>query len=128
MQNEKDDTAKLILRCSIAFVFFYFATQQITSPDSWASLIPEFAKGGFLSANNLVILNGVFELTFGLLLISGLYLRFASFILSIHLIIISITMGFTPTGIRDFGLAFATFTLFLLGPDKYCLDNKLKKN
>ncbi len=119
--------AKPLLRISMSLVFLYFGFQQITSPAEWAGFIPNFALIFGLAAEKLVILNAVLELSLGSLLILGLFTRIASLILSIHLFIISLTLGFNDLGARDFGLSLATLAIFLNGPDKYCLDNKLRK-
>lgn len=113
---------KLTLRLGISLVFLYFGFQQVYNPDKWISFVPSFFEGGFLSANNFVVLNGIVELTLGLFLIIGLYVRFSSFILALHLFGIAFSIGLTPTGVRDFGLAVATTVLFLYGPDRFSLD------
>jgi uncharacterized membrane protein YphA (DoxX/SURF4 family) len=75
-------------------------------------------------ANNIVILNGILEITLGIFLFLGLYTRFASLVLSFHLLFISISIGFNPLGVRDFGLALSTFVIFLNGADEYSFDSK----
>lgn len=119
--------AKPVLRIVMSLVFLYFGFQQIYSPGSWAGYVPDFLTSQYITPNNIVILNGLLELSLGLFMILGLYTRFASLILSVHLLGISSTLGFTPLGIRDFGLAFATFVVFLNGPDQYALDSKFAK-
>ena len=118
------DLAPVILRIALALVFLYFGFSQVYNPDKWANFVPEFVVLSNMTANNLVIFNGVLELVLGSFLIIGLYVRFSSFILAIHLLGIAVSIGFTPLGVRDFGLAFATFALYLLGPDKYTIDYK----
>ena len=118
------DLAPVVLRVSIALLFLYFGFSQIYSPDKWVSFVPEFAILSGMTANNLVIFNGVLELVLGSFLIVGIYVRFSALILSLHLFGIAISIGFTPLGIRDFGLAFATFVVYLFGPDNYTIDNK----
>lgn len=122
----KSEYSKPLLRISLSLVFLYFGFQQISSPDSWSGFVPEFLTKFFLSANNIVMINGILELTLGIFMIIGLYTRFSSIILSVHLIGIAISLGLTPTGVRDFGIALATLATFLNGPDKYCLDKKIK--
>jgi len=121
------DLPKVILRIALSLVFIYFGLQQVISPDSWTSFIPHFLTTSFLSANNLVMMNAFGELVLGLMLLFGIYTRFSSILLSIHLILISFSLGLSPIGVRDFGLAIATFVVFLNGPDSYCLDNKFTR-
>ncbi len=118
------DFAPVVLRISMALVFIYFGFSQTINPDDWVSFVPEFFVPSFMTANNLVMLNALFEITLGFFLISGLYTRFSSLLLGLHLFGITLSIGFNPLGIRDFGLAFATLVVYLNGPDKYCLDNK----
>ena len=123
--NSKD-FAFVILRVSMALVFLYFGFQQVYSPDSWTSFVPEFAILSGMTANNIVMINGVLELILGSFLIVGIYVRFSALILSLHLIGIAISIGFTPLGIRDFGIAFATLALSIFGSDKYTLDYRFE--
>ncbi|MEK6898578.1 MAG: DoxX family membrane protein [Nanoarchaeota archaeon] len=110
-----------LLSISLAVVFLYFGFSQISSPDDWAELVPDFLTGVILTANNWVIFNGILELTFGIFLLIGLYSRFSALILGIHLLFIAFSIGFNPVGIRDFGLAMATIALFLMNK-KYGVD------
>ncbi len=71
-------------------------------------------------------MNAILELTLGIFLILGLYTKFSSLILSIHLLFITISMGFTPIGARDFGLTIATLFIFLSDLDRYTLDWTIK--
>ncbi len=120
--------AKTVLRIAMSLVFLYFGIMQISNPDEWASFVPEsLTKIPNLTANNLVMFNAIMELTLGLFLIIGLYTKFSSIILSLHLFGIAASIGFNPVGIRDFGLAIATLVIFLNGADNYSLDYLYKK-
>ena len=122
--KDRKDLSFLFLRLAIGIVFLYFGYQQAVSPSAWASYIPNFLTGTVITANNLVIFNSIMELSLAIFLILGLYTRFASIVLSVHLIFIALSMGVSPVGVRDFGLAFATFAIFLNGPDRYTADKK----
>lgn len=124
--NSKD-LAPVVLRVSLGLVFLYFAFNQLSDPSSWSGFVPEFATRFGLSANNLVVFNGFLELVFGTFLIIGLYTRIASLVMGLHLFGIAFSIGFSPLGIRDFGLAFATISVYLFGPDRYTLDYKYSK-
>lgn len=120
--------AKPLLRIGLSLVFLYFGIMQISSPDDWASFVPDFMTlVPNITANNLVIMNAIMELTLGLFLILGLYTRFSSLILSLHLFGIAFSIGFNPLGVRDIGLAIATLSIFLNGADNYCLDHLFNK-
>ena len=118
------DLAPVVLRITLALVFLYFGFSQVYNPDNWTSFVPEFAILPGITANNLVIFNGFLELVCGSFLIMGLYVRLSSLIMAIHLFGITLSIGFTPLGVRDFGLAFATLALYLFGPDNYTVDYK----
>ena len=69
-----------------------------------------------------MLLNGCFEVIFGMLLLSGFYVRGVSLILGLHLIGISFSLGYSAIGVRDFGLSMATISLFFFGEDNFFLD------
>jgi uncharacterized membrane protein YphA (DoxX/SURF4 family) len=107
----------LILSLHLLFIAF--------SIGNWATFVPDFLSIGAMTLNNWVMLNGVLELTLGLFLIMGLYTRFSALILSLHLLFIAFSIGFNPLGVRDFGLAIATFVIFLSGAHPYGIDAKV---
>lgn len=111
----------------MSIVFLYFGLQQILSPDNWASFVPNWITSAIITANNIVIFNGILEISLGIFLLIGLYTRFASLILSLHLLGIALSIGINPIGVRDLGLTVATFVVFLNGADKFCVDRKFKK-
>lgn len=120
--KEMKEYALPLLCISLGIVFLYFGFQQISNPDDWTGFIPDFLTGEKITANNIVIFNGIMELTLGIFLIIGLYVKFSSLILSIHLFIIALSIGFNPLGMRDFGLAAATLVIFLLSNKNYGVD------
>lgn len=115
-----------ILRWGLCLVFLFFGFSQIANPSSWTGFVPEFLTKFFLSANNIVMLNAIAEIILGTFLGIGLYTRFSSIILSLHLFVIAASIGFNPLGVRDFGLAIATLVIFLNGADKYTIDWNVK--
>jgi uncharacterized membrane protein YphA (DoxX/SURF4 family) len=62
-------------------------------------------------------MNGAFEIVFGLCLMFGIYIRVAATLLAIHMAAIALSLGLNTTGIRDFGLTMATFSVALYGKD-----------
>lgn len=127
LQNKKQ-IPQLVLRISMSLVFLYFGFAQISDPDSWTGFVPGFLTNTIITANNIVIFNGILELTLGIFLLIGLYIRFSSMILALHLFFIALSIGFNPLGIRDFGLAMASFAIFLNGPDYYSVDKVIERN
>ena len=113
MQNIKlsnRDLGLYLLRFGLVLVYLYFGITQLMDPVSWSGIVPSWATSiSTLEAVTIVYVNAIFEIVFALLLAIGLWTKWVSFILGIHLGIITITMGFTPVGARDFGLTLATF-------------------
>lgn len=128
MLEKLERNSKPILRIAMSLVFLYFGFMQASSPLDWAGFVPDFLLGFGLSANNFVMMNSILELTLGTFLLFGLYTRISSFILALHLLGITLSIGFSPIGIRDFGLTIATFVVFLNGVDKLSLDKKISKS
>ncbi len=125
--NVLEKYAKPVLRIGMSLIFLYFGYQQLTNNASWQGFVPDFALILGLTAEKIVMFNSIFELSFGLLLLFGIYTRIVALLLSIHLFIISFSLGFSDLGIRDFGLAIATFVVFMNGKDGFTLYNKWKK-
>lgn len=113
----------LILRMALAFVFLWFGFSQISDAALWVAFVPEWATG-IINAGALVYLNGIFEIIAGTLLALGIFPRYVALILGIHLLVISLSIGFTATGVRDLGIAVAAIALFLLGNDSWVLVPK----
>ena len=116
-----------IVRWSMSLVFLYFGFSQITNPESFIFWLPEWTANLFLSQTTFVYINGIFEIFFGTLLLLGLFTRISGLLLGLHLAAITISIGFTQIGVRDFGLTMATFAVFLNGEDDYCLSRKIKR-
>jgi len=103
----------LILRLSLAFVFLWFGFSQLSDAAKWVSFVPDFAAK-IIDPGVLVLLNGLFEVVAGSLLAIGIFPRYVALILGAHLLFIGGSMGFSPVGVRDIGLAFATMSFFFL--------------
>ena len=106
----------------MALVFLYFGFQQIYAPDNWTGFVPSFLTSVALTSANIVVFNGILELTLGTFLLIGLYTPLSALVLSLHLFGITASIGVTPLGVRDFGLAAATFALFLQGVTFWSID------
>lgn len=109
-----------LLRIAMALVFFWFAINQLIAPNDWTGYLPGFL---YNTANPVIFIyaNAIFEIIFGTLLILGIFTRIAALLLGLHLLGISITIGWNATAIRDYGLSLATLSIAMNGPDKLCL-------
>lgn len=121
--NQKN-YAPVVLRISLALVFLYFGISQAIAPDNWTGYLPSFMTNTIITPTNIVVMNGIMEIVLGIFLAIGLYTKFASLVLGIHLIGIALTIGFNPKGVRDLGLAAATLSLFCSGAGPWSIDNK----
>lgn len=126
MENAKKFSST-VLRLGLGLVVIWFGLQQIGNPEPWTGVLPDWTNSLPISQINLVNLNAWFELITGTLLIVGFYTRTIALILSIHLLSIVSAIGYNATGVRDFGLAFAMFALFLQGAGAWSIDDVVSK-
>ncbi len=99
-----------ILRIVLAGVFIYFGYTGLVTPEMWASYVPDWALR-FTTAEQLVQLHGIFEISAGLLLLFKIKTRIISAVLFINLIQIITTLDFGPTMVRDIGLLAGLYVL-----------------
>lgn len=119
--------SKPIVRIAMGILFILFGIMQIRHPVEWSGFVPQFMINLGLSAVTVIKANALLEMSLGALMLIGLYTHLSSLILSIHLFFIAATLGLNDLAVRDFGLAFATLSVFFSGPDDFCLDMKFKK-
>lgn len=126
--NYLKSIAPNILRIGLALVMLWFGFTQCMGPASWVGVLPEWTSSLPISQITFVYLNGWMEMCAGLLLILGLFTRFVSAILAIHLIGIVFSLGYNAIAVRDFGLVIALISIFMNGEDSWSLDKYLTKN
>lgn len=120
--------APVVTRIGLSLVFLTFSYFQFSDPSMWTGYVPEGVTSLFGgNAVLLVLLNAWFELVFGLALLAGLQVRTTAILLAGHLLGIAATIGFSPLGVRDLGLAVATLSIFFAGPDLWSIDRRLLK-
>ncbi len=113
----------VILRVGLSILFLWFGFTQFLDQATWTSWVPQWTVNlTGLEAEMIVLLNGGFEIAFGVLLALGLYIRPAAVLLGLHLAVITFEIGLNSVGMRDFAIMMATFALAFLGPDPYSLD------
>ena len=117
--------APVIVRIGMSAVFLYFSYCQFTDPSIWTGFIPDPIAAIFGgNAAVVVLLNAWFELVAGLCLLAGFQTRTVSFLLALHLFGIAGTIGISPLGVRDLGLAVATLSITFAGYDMISFDRK----
>lgn len=111
--------ASLVLRLGLGAVMLWFGSQQLMDPIAWTAWVPEWAI--FLAPEKIVMLNGLLEVVLGSMLVLGVFVRPASAVLFIHLVVIIVDIGITEIGVRDIGIAAGLLALAFLGAGTYAL-------
>ncbi len=119
--NKTSSYAPILLRFAIGLVYLWFGSSQLLDPLQWEAFVPSWALYGGITSHTLVYFNGIFEVIMALLLLLGIYTRIVASLLFVHLLTITLSIGFNAIGVRDFGLTFATLSIALYGDDKYSL-------
>ena len=105
-----------ILRFGLSAVFLWFGFSQLLDGINWVYLVPDWAVNTLnLPPAMLVLGNGLAEVILGTLLAMGIWTRIVALLLGLHLALITLTLGISPTGVRDFGLVLSTFALAVMG-------------
>jgi uncharacterized membrane protein YphA (DoxX/SURF4 family) len=121
-----NERALLVLRVSLVFLYGWFGITQLVDPSPWVSYLPEWTGYMPIPGEMLVQLNGWFETVCAILLLIGLYGRYASLLLGLHLFGIAVSVG-GAIGVRDGVLAAATIALALGTPDHFTLDAYMRR-
>ncbi len=108
-----------ILRLGLAVMFLWFGFSQLLDGINWVAWVPEWAVNTLhLPPAMIVLANGLFEVVAGALLALNIWTRWVALALALHLLVITIEIGATAIGVRDFGLTMATFALALLASSR----------
>ena len=131
-QLTRQEWGLLLLRFGLAIVFLWFGFSQLLDGLKWVSIVPEWATDLLnIPPAMIVLANGLFEVVLSTLLAMGFWVRIVSFVLALHLIPITVDMGNTATGVRDFGLVVSAIALSLLYSKKntsIAIENKISIN
>ncbi|MGB4076266.1 MAG: DoxX family protein [Minisyncoccia bacterium] len=101
-----------VLRLGLSALFLWFGFSQLTDGINWVSWVPEWAVELLNIPPAMIVLgNGAFEVVLGALLAMNFFVRPVAVLLALHLAVITVEIGITPTGVRDFGLTMATLAL-----------------
>lgn len=114
--------APLVLRIGMALVMFWFGSQQLMNPSAWTGFLPGWVGSLPLSDITFIQLNGLFEVVASALLVIGFQMQIVAAVLAVHLAGVVMSVGYTATGVRDFGLVVALAALTILGPDVWTFD------
>jgi len=114
--------SSIVLRVGIAIVIIWFGIQQLVNPTQWVAYLPTWINHLPFSQLSIIYINGWFETVFGIMLLFGFYTRFVSILLALHMLDIAYTVGYGAIGVRDFGLAISTLSIFLYGMSPLSVD------
>ena len=120
--------AAVVLRYAITVLFLWFGMSEILNPEAWTVWLPEWFVMIPLDPVTFMWANGVFEVTFAVLLGLGLFTRFVASVLALHLFSIAVSLGYNDVGVRDFVLGLATLSIGLRGADPLAFDRWLRKS
>ena len=122
----KNALGLLLLRIGLGSVFLWFGIDKFFHSIVWQNFIPDWFPM-LIPAEAFILLLGVVETLVGILLLLGLFTRFAAGLAALMLIPIIISLGYNEIGVRDFGLFMLAFGLACLGAGEFSLDAKWRK-
>jgi uncharacterized membrane protein YphA (DoxX/SURF4 family) len=123
----KIQIGKLILRYSLIAVFTWFGVSQLSNPNMWTSMVPDWATSiSGMTAPTIILLNGIAEVILSILLAIDIFTPIVSILLALHLFIITFSFGASPVGVRDFGLSFAMLAFGFLSWDDKKTNNDIE--
>ena len=124
LENLKPYAPKAV-RYAVGLTFFLIGLDQLLKPSLWASYFPQ-ALPFSIEVAQAVLLNGLFDILIGVLLLVGFLTRIASAFATIHLAGVIFVLGYNDIAIRDIGILIAALAVFFHGPDNWCLDSRLR--
>lgn len=100
------EIVQLILQLGLAFCFLYTGISHLRDPDSWEKLLrPWVAKLLGRHRRVSIILNGLFDLTVGLWLLTPWFTWLVALIAALHFLQIYVAIGINRQTYRDVGLS-----------------------
>lgn len=108
--------SNLILRLSLAVVFFWFGIDKFFHPDYWVNAwVPQsvslFVENFKIRPIDIIYISGVFEVLVGTSLATNIFIFFFSSLAVLFMGSIMIFNGFSEVLIRDIGLMGAFLSL-----------------
>jgi uncharacterized membrane protein YphA (DoxX/SURF4 family) len=117
--------APVVLRLGLAILYLWFGFSELLNTPAWTAWVPGWAMSlTHLSAAQIVLLNGGFEMVAGALLAIGIWVRPVAALLAAHMLLIVVDIGLDQIGMRDLAICFATVALSLGGSDWLTLDRR----
>ena len=127
--TKNKDYSIFIIRVGLALVLLWFGIDEIINPENWFGYVPAWIISIIpISLKLFIIFNGIFEIFIGALLLIGFKTRIIALISALHLLSITLSIGYNDIAIRDFGLMLMAISLIFSGAGILSLDNKIKKD
>jgi len=127
--NENKNYSVVFIRISLALILLWFGVDEILNPEDWYGYVPSWVSDNLpFTLEFFISLNGIIEITIGAFLLLGWHTRIFAFIVALHLISITLAVGYNEIGIRDFGLTMMAVSLLFSGAGPLSLDNKTHLN
>ncbi len=116
--------SNLVLRLSLAIVFFWFGIDKFFHPDYWVNAwVPQsislFAANFKIKPIDIIYMSGVFEVLVGTSLVTNIFTVFFSSLALLFLGSIMFFNGFSEILIRDVGLMGAFLSLIFWPRQRY---------
>lgn len=101
--------SNLVLRLSLAIVFFWFGIDKFLHPDYWVNAwVPQsvslFAVNFKIRSIDIIYMSGVLEILIGTSLATNIFINFFSFSGLLFMGCIMLFSGFSEVLVRDIGL------------------------
>ena len=108
--------SNLVIRISLAIVFFWFGVDKFFHPDYWVNAwVPQsvslFAANFKIRPIDIIYVSGVFEILVGTSLVTNIFVQFFSSLAILFLAGIMFFLGFSEILVRDIGLMGAFLSL-----------------
>lgn len=116
--------SNVILRISLAIVFFWFGIDKFFHPDYWVNAwVPQsvflFAANFKIRPIDIIYISGVFEVLVGTSLVTNIFIAFFSSLAVLFLGSIMLFNGFSEILVRDIGLIGALLSLIFWPKDRF---------
>lgn len=106
-----------ILRIGLSLVILWFGVSQLLNPQQWIGFVPGWLEN-IAPLITFVYINAVFEIAFSLLILSNNFVKLSSILLSIHLVIIILELGYNGVAVRDVGIVVGFLSLIAMEKGK----------